>query len=244
MSCWREAGTGIGKTLGYLAPATLWAEEAGGTVWVSTYTKALQRQLDRETRRHYPSDADFRRHVVDPQGPRELSLPAQPRGCAAGRLCGAGGGARAVRGALGGLIRATATWSAAICRAGCPPCSDAPGRPRSPTGAANASMPAAAFPELLHRARGQASATGRHRHRQPCAGHDLRRARPRRPWRPVAHRVRRGPSSVRRRRRDLRRGADRAGGDRTAALGDRAGEQCARGRRRGLAARLIGCRQL
>lgn len=46
-----EAGTGIGKTLGYLAPASLWAEQAGGTVWVSTYTKALQRQLDAETHR-------------------------------------------------------------------------------------------------------------------------------------------------------------------------------------------------
>lgn len=46
-----EAGTGIGKTLGYLAPASLWAEEAGGTVWISTYTKALQRQLNAETRR-------------------------------------------------------------------------------------------------------------------------------------------------------------------------------------------------
>ncbi len=63
-----EAGTGIGKTLGYLAPATLWAEEAGGTVWVSTYTKALQRQLDREARRHYPSDSAFRRHVVIRKG--------------------------------------------------------------------------------------------------------------------------------------------------------------------------------
>ncbi len=46
-----EAGTGIGKTLGYLAPASLWAARAGGAVWVSTYTKALQRQLDAETRR-------------------------------------------------------------------------------------------------------------------------------------------------------------------------------------------------
>ncbi len=46
-----EAGTGIGKTLGYLAPASLWAEQAGGTVWISTYTKALQRQLDAETAR-------------------------------------------------------------------------------------------------------------------------------------------------------------------------------------------------
>ena len=43
-----EAGTGIGKTLAYLAPASLWAEKSGGTVWVSTFTKALQRQLDGE----------------------------------------------------------------------------------------------------------------------------------------------------------------------------------------------------
>jgi ATP-dependent DNA helicase DinG len=43
-----EAGTGIGKTLAYLAPAALWADQAGGTVWVSTFTKALQRQLDGE----------------------------------------------------------------------------------------------------------------------------------------------------------------------------------------------------
>lgn len=63
-----QAGTGIGKTLGYLAPATLWAEQSGGTVWISTYTKALQRQLDRETRRHYPNDAAFRRHVVIRKG--------------------------------------------------------------------------------------------------------------------------------------------------------------------------------
>jgi ATP-dependent DNA helicase DinG len=46
-----EAGTGIGKTLGYLAPASLWAEQAGGAVWISTYTKALQRQLTHETGR-------------------------------------------------------------------------------------------------------------------------------------------------------------------------------------------------
>ncbi len=63
-----EAGTGIGKTLGYLAPATLWAEQSGGTVWISTYTKALQRQLDRETRRHYPDDATFRSRVVIRKG--------------------------------------------------------------------------------------------------------------------------------------------------------------------------------
>ncbi|MGC1269023.1 MAG: ATP-dependent DNA helicase [Croceibacterium sp.] len=50
-----QAGTGIGKTLGYLAPASLWAERSGGTVWVSTYTKNLQRQLRRESRRAWPA---------------------------------------------------------------------------------------------------------------------------------------------------------------------------------------------
>ncbi|MDE2302015.1 MAG: ATP-dependent DNA helicase [Sphingomonadales bacterium] len=50
-----EAGTGTGKTLGYLAPAALWSERAGGTVWVSTFTKALQRQLRRESRRAWPA---------------------------------------------------------------------------------------------------------------------------------------------------------------------------------------------
>jgi ATP-dependent DNA helicase DinG len=49
-----QAGTGIGKTLGYLAPASLWAEQSGGTVWVSTFTKALQRQLRQESRRAWP----------------------------------------------------------------------------------------------------------------------------------------------------------------------------------------------
>ncbi len=56
-----QAGTGIGKTLGYLAPASLWAEKSGGTVWVSTFTKALQRQLRRESRRAWPEASDSRR---------------------------------------------------------------------------------------------------------------------------------------------------------------------------------------
>ena len=50
-----QAGTGVGKTLGYLAPASLWAQSSGGTVWVSTYTKALQRQLRRESKRAWPA---------------------------------------------------------------------------------------------------------------------------------------------------------------------------------------------
>ncbi|MEM6475858.1 MAG: ATP-dependent DNA helicase [Pseudomonadota bacterium] len=49
-----QAGTGIGKTLGYLAPSSLWAGASGGTVWVSTFTKNLQRQLRSESRRAWP----------------------------------------------------------------------------------------------------------------------------------------------------------------------------------------------
>ncbi|WP_022682005.1 ATP-dependent DNA helicase [Sphingobium bisphenolivorans] len=63
-----EAGTGIGKTLGYLAPASLWAGEAQGTVWISTYTKALQRQLDRESLRLFPDPATAARRVVVRKG--------------------------------------------------------------------------------------------------------------------------------------------------------------------------------
>ncbi|OQW48536.1 MAG: helicase, partial [Proteobacteria bacterium SG_bin6] len=63
-----EAGTGIGKTLGYLAPASLWAEQAGGAVWVSTFTKALQRQLGHETARLFPDAVQRRARVVTRKG--------------------------------------------------------------------------------------------------------------------------------------------------------------------------------
>lgn len=49
-----EAGTGTGKTLGYIAPASVWAERNDGPVWLSTFTKNLQRQLDQELARLYP----------------------------------------------------------------------------------------------------------------------------------------------------------------------------------------------
>ncbi|MCB1681213.1 MAG: ATP-dependent DNA helicase [Alphaproteobacteria bacterium] len=49
-----EAGTGVGKTLGYLAPASVWAEKNDAGVWISTYTKNLQRQIDSELDRLYP----------------------------------------------------------------------------------------------------------------------------------------------------------------------------------------------
>jgi ATP-dependent DNA helicase DinG len=52
-----EAGTGVGKTMGYLAPASLWSEANGPSVWISTYTRALQRQIERESHAIYPDPA-------------------------------------------------------------------------------------------------------------------------------------------------------------------------------------------
>jgi len=63
-----EAGTGIGKTFGYLAPATLWAEQADGPVWVSTYTKALQRQLGALGETLYPDENIRREKLVVRKG--------------------------------------------------------------------------------------------------------------------------------------------------------------------------------
>ncbi|MFQ3667065.1 MAG: ATP-dependent DNA helicase, partial [Sphingomonadaceae bacterium] len=59
-----EAGTGTGKTLGYLAPAALYAQETGGAVWLSTYTRALQRQLRQETADSLPPTLGGRPIVV------------------------------------------------------------------------------------------------------------------------------------------------------------------------------------
>ena len=63
-----EAGTGIGKTLGYLAPAKQWIDQSGGAVCISTYTKALQRQLARETEKLYPDARTHREKVVVRKG--------------------------------------------------------------------------------------------------------------------------------------------------------------------------------
>jgi ATP-dependent DNA helicase DinG len=63
-----EAGTGIGKTLAYLAPASVWAEQATGTVWVSTFTKALQRQLDAEGPKLFADAEERARRIVVRKG--------------------------------------------------------------------------------------------------------------------------------------------------------------------------------
>jgi ATP-dependent DNA helicase DinG len=63
-----EAGTGTGKTLGYLAPASLWAEKNHGGVWISTFTRHLQRQIDAELAHLFPDPSDRRKRVVVRKG--------------------------------------------------------------------------------------------------------------------------------------------------------------------------------
>jgi ATP-dependent DNA helicase DinG len=63
-----EAGTGVGKTLGYIAPASLWAEKNQGAVWLSTYTRNLQHQIDDALDRLYPDPAEKARRVVIRKG--------------------------------------------------------------------------------------------------------------------------------------------------------------------------------
>ncbi len=84
-----EAGTGIGKTLAYLAPASLWAERSGGTVWVSTFTKALQRQLDGEGVKLFADPVERARKIVIRKGRENylclLNLEDAMQGAFAGR---------------------------------------------------------------------------------------------------------------------------------------------------------------
>lgn len=63
-----EAGTGVGKTLGYVAPASVWADKNDGTVWLSTFTRNLQRQLDDELDLLYPDPVEKKRRVVVRKG--------------------------------------------------------------------------------------------------------------------------------------------------------------------------------
>ncbi|MCX8505388.1 MAG: ATP-dependent DNA helicase [Alphaproteobacteria bacterium] len=63
-----EAGTGVGKTLAYLAPAQLWAKRNHGGVVISTFTRNLQSQIMRELERLYPSHADMLQRCVVRKG--------------------------------------------------------------------------------------------------------------------------------------------------------------------------------
>jgi len=63
-----QAGTGIGKTYGYLAPAQLWAQRNEGCVTISTYTKNLQRQIEQDLDILYPDPQEKSRKAVIQKG--------------------------------------------------------------------------------------------------------------------------------------------------------------------------------
>jgi ATP-dependent DNA helicase DinG len=101
-----EAGTGTGKTLGYIAPASLWAEKNGGPVWISTYTRNLQRQLDGELDRLHPDRGVKAKKVVIRKG-RENYLCLLNLEEAVQRLGGNGGRATQVLGLMARWAMAT-----------------------------------------------------------------------------------------------------------------------------------------
>jgi ATP-dependent DNA helicase DinG len=63
-----EAGTGTGKTLGYLAAASVWAEKNGPGLWISTYTRNLQRQIVQEIAHLWPDPAERAQKAVVRKG--------------------------------------------------------------------------------------------------------------------------------------------------------------------------------
>ncbi|MEQ9518987.1 MAG: ATP-dependent DNA helicase, partial [Parvibaculum sp.] len=91
-----EAGTGTGKTLGYIAPASLWAEQNEGTVWLSTYTKNLQRQLDQELTRLYPDPIEKAQKSVIRKGRENYLCLLNLEEQAGGLLVGPQGAAAAL----------------------------------------------------------------------------------------------------------------------------------------------------
>lgn len=63
-----EAGTGTGKTLGYIAPSQVWAQKNEGQVWLSTYTKNLQKQINEELDKAYPDETEKKRKTAIRKG--------------------------------------------------------------------------------------------------------------------------------------------------------------------------------
>ena len=60
-------GTSDNKPV-YIAPASVWAEENDGRVWISTFTRNLQRQIDAELAHLYPDPIEKNRKVVVRKG--------------------------------------------------------------------------------------------------------------------------------------------------------------------------------
>ena len=214
-----------------VAPASLWAEKKAGSVWISTYTRNLQRQIDNELARLYPDEAERRRRVVIRKGRenylcllnfQEAVRPdtagrRRPSDSRPGRALGAGDRDGDM---LGGDLPG---WLAELL--GRP--SILAGRPARRVHLFR--LPALA--EVLRRAHHPARPHRRHRDRQPCAGDGAGgHGRARRCERAHPLRVRRGPSPVRRGRRRVLRGTLRRRDRRAAPVDARSGGRPARAR--------------
>ncbi len=90
-----DAGTGVGKTMGYIAPASVWADKNEGSVWISTFTRNLQRQLDAELDRLYPDPIEKMEKVVIRKG-RENYFCLLNFAEAVARLRSSSGGSEAI----------------------------------------------------------------------------------------------------------------------------------------------------
>ena len=66
--CWPRPAPASARPWAISRPASLWAEANGAPVWVSTYTRALQRQIDSELDRLHRDSAEKRRRVVIRKG--------------------------------------------------------------------------------------------------------------------------------------------------------------------------------
>ncbi len=225
-SRWSKPEPAPARRLGYLAPASLWAEKNGPGLWISTYTRNLQRQLVQEIAHLYPDPAERAEKAVVRKG-RENYLCLLNFEEAAKRTALAPG-QRSV--ALGLIAR----WIASRHRrryvrrglSGFPGRLPAVARNHRPARRMHlCRLPA--LPHLLHRARHPPRPPRAHRHRQSCAGDRPGRQRlagNRRDQRhpagaPPALCLRRRPSSVRRRRFRLRGARCRAARWRICAAG-------------------------
>ena len=76
--CWPRPAPASARRWAISRRRRVWAEKNGGPVWISTYTRNLQHQIDRELDRPVSRPGRQGAPGRDPQGPRELSLPAEP----------------------------------------------------------------------------------------------------------------------------------------------------------------------
>ena len=217
-----EAGTGVGKTLGYVAPATLWAEKNGGRSGSPPTPATCSARSTASSTAPIPICATRAARWWSARGARTV-LPAELRG-GGRRSCRCG---REDAVALGLVAR----WALAS-RDGDMVGGDFPAW--LPTCSAAALTVGLAdrrgeciygacphYRQLLRRALDPPRAPGRHRHRQPCAGHGAGGAGRTTTVAAAALRLRRGPPPVRRRRRRLLAAPQRPRGGRAAPLAAR-----------------------